>query len=285
MKVKIIGLLVAVVLVAAMVAVAARATSAYFSDTNNGQITGTIGDISISTSGGAVGVGDGINFFWDEMLPGVVYTAPINVQNTSTSNSEDLWIHLNNLTALSALNQLGTYGAVTIDVGGTPVFQSAHLNDNTARGNTIGNGGALPEWVQLATNVGPTASRAVTFKFAYASKMTQPEPGAKFNHYPVLAIPGNEYLNGDAYWDGSTIQTMPLSEQREDTSLYPYMAGGTARRWAVVGGLLPYGASYVYYAQVTVEAGVTATACPSRLSPRSRGSLPWTVALRRRLIP
>jgi hypothetical protein len=249
MKVKIIGLLVAVVLVAAMVAVAARATSAYFSESKSGTITGTIGDIRITTSGGAVGQGDGINFFWDEMLPGVVYNAPVTVQNTSSSNSEDLWIHFNNLTALSALNQLGKYGAVTIDVGGTPVFQSASLNDNTARGNTIGNNGALPEWVQLATNVGPTASRVVTFKFAYASKMKQPEPGSVFNKYPVLAIPGNECLNGDAYWNGTAFLTMPMAaEGALPTTLYPTNAGpGTGT------GLPAWNGTYSYYAQVTVR--------------------------------
>ena len=217
-------------------------------------------------------------------FPGVVYTAPINVQNTSTSNSEDLWIHFNNLTALSALNQLGTYGAVTIDVGGTPVFQSAHLNDNTARGNTIGNGGALPEWVQLATNVGPTASRAVTFKFAYASKMTQPEPGAKFNHYPVLAIPGNEYLNGDAYWDGSAIQTMPLSSSGTASSLYPFMAGGTTPTLGGDGSF-PYGASYVYYAQVTVEAGVTGDGLPFQIVATQPGVSPVDAGSSATIIP
>ena len=187
---------------------------------------------------------DGINFFWDETLPGVVYTAPINVQNTSTSNSEDLWIHFNNLTALSALNQLGTYGAVTIDVGGTPVFQSAHLNDNTARGNTIGNGGALPEWVQLATNVRLTASRAVTFKFAYASKMTQRS---------ALSSTTIRYWRFRAM-SASTVtptarQRNPdhaAVEQRTDTSLYPYMAGTTPTLGG--DGSLPYGASDVYYA-------------------------------------
>ena len=53
MKVKIIGLVVALVLVAGLVAVAAHATGAYFSDSKTGHITGTIGDISINTSGGS----------------------------------------------------------------------------------------------------------------------------------------------------------------------------------------------------------------------------------------
>ena len=52
MKIKLIGLVVALVVVAGLVAVAAHATGAYFSDTHNGKITGTIGDISIKTGGG-----------------------------------------------------------------------------------------------------------------------------------------------------------------------------------------------------------------------------------------
>lgn len=259
MKPKLIGLLVAVVLVGALVAVAARATSAYFTDSKSGTITGTIGDIKITTTGGTVAGGDGINFFWDEMLPGVVYTAPINVQNTSTSNSEDLWIHFYNLTALSALNQLGRYGAVTIDVGGTPVFQSNNLNDNTVRGGTIGNGGALPEWVQLALNVGPTASRVVTFKFAYASKMTQPEPGAVFNQYPVIATAGNPCLDGDAYYNGASFLTNML------TSPYPYGGSGNVNT----------NPAYTYYAQVTVRGGdVPGSGLPFQIVATQPGILP-----------
>ena len=199
-----------------------------------------------------------------------MYTAPMNVQNTSSSNSEDLWIHFNNLTALSALNQLGTYGAVTIDVNGTPVFQSAHLNDNTARGNSIGNGGALPEWVKLDSNVGPSASRTVTFEFAYASKMWQQEPGAVFNQYPVLAVPGNECLNGDAYWNGSAIQIMTVAnEGPSPTSLYPTNSGaGTGT------GLPAWSASYTYYAQTHVDHGVSGSGLPFQIVATEPGISP-----------
>ena len=130
MKVKIIGLLVAVVLVAAMVAVAARATSAYFSDTHNGQITGTIGEIKVDAGGGTSnGAGDNLNFFWDKMLPGVQYSATIQVQNTSSGNVEDIWLVFPNLTALSALNTLGRYGAVQVLVDGNQIYENHNLND------------------------------------------------------------------------------------------------------------------------------------------------------------
>jgi hypothetical protein len=179
MKVKIIGLLAALAAMAVLAVVAIGATGAYFSDTKAGTITGTMGDIKITTSGGTVVGGDGINFFWDEMLPGVVYSATINVQNTSSSNSEDLYMVFPNLTALSALNTLGRYGAVQIYVDGSSIYANNNLNDIPNNGTT-----GLPAQLLLASNVGPTASHVVIFRFEYASAMTKPEPGGVFNLYP-----------------------------------------------------------------------------------------------------
>ena len=245
MKVKIIGLLVAVVLVAAMVAVAARATSAYFSDTKQrADHRHNRWTSASTTSGGAVGVGDGLNFFWDEMLPGVTYTAPMSVQNTSSSNSEDVWIVFPNLTALSALNSLGRFGAVTIDVNGAPVFHSNNLNDNLVRGNHINLGvpdttGALPTQLKLASSLGPTASITVDFKFAYASALSAQEPGGVFNQYPVIARLGNECLTGDAYYNGSAFLVNTLGPP------YPYSGSGNTNT----------DPAFTYYAQVTVRGG------------------------------
>jgi hypothetical protein len=183
MKVKIIGLLAAVILVAALVAVASGATGAYFSDTQNGKFTGTIGQIKVSLSGGSSGSGtlaDPFMFNWPNMLPGVVYSQTMTVQNTSADNSEDLYLVFPNLTALSALNSLGRYGAVEILVDGSIVFQDNNLNDIPNNG-TFG----VPAQLLLASNVGPTQSHVVIFKFEYASFMSTQEPGAVFNLYPV----------------------------------------------------------------------------------------------------
>ena len=187
MKVKIIGLVVALVLVAGLVAVAAHATGAYFSDTHNGQVTGTIGDIKVAASGGASnGQGDSLNFFWDEMLPGVPYSATIQVQNTSTSNVEDIWLVFPNHTALSALNTLGRYGAVQVLVDGNQVYENHNLNDIPNNGTT-----GVPSQLPLAYNVGPTASHTIVFKFEYASALSKQEPGGVFNQYPItLAMTG-----------------------------------------------------------------------------------------------
>jgi hypothetical protein len=189
MKVKLIGLLVAVVLVGALVAVAARATSAYFSDTQNGKITGTIGQIKVSLSGGTSGdgtTGSPYMFDWANMLPGVAYSQTMTVQNISpTSNSEDFWLVFPNATALSALNSLGRYGAVEIFVDGGLIYSNNNLNDIPNNGTT-----GLPDKVQLASNVGPTASHVVIFRFEYASAMSTQEPGGVFNKYPVVLLPG-----------------------------------------------------------------------------------------------
>jgi hypothetical protein len=188
MKFKLIGLVVALIVVAGLVAVAAHATGAYFSDTHNGKITGTIGDISIKTGGGVDtnSNGDFLGFNWDEMLPGVPYSATMTVQNTSSSNSEDIWLTFPNATALSALNTLGTYGAVQILVDGNQVYENHNLNDIPNNGTT-----GLPAAVQVGWNVGPTASHTITFKFEYASKMSAQEPGGVFNQYPItLAMTG-----------------------------------------------------------------------------------------------
>ena len=162
MKVKIIGLLAALATVAVLAIVASGATGAYFSDTHNGKLSGTIGDITIKTSGGAAYGNDSLGFNWDEMLPGVVYSATIQIQNSSSSNSEDWYMTFPNLTALSALNTLGTYGAVEILMDGSVVYENHNLNDIPNNGTT-----GLPAQLALATNVGPTLSHTVIFKFEY----------------------------------------------------------------------------------------------------------------------
>ena len=198
-KAKIIVLLCAVVLVGALAALAAGLTGAYLSDTKTGQVTGTFGDITIATSGGIVGQNNGIDFKWDEMLPGVMYTAPIEVQSTSTSNNEDLYMLFQNATALSALNSLGRFGSVTIKVqvdGGatSTVFSSNNLNDIPNNGGVV----PLPAQVTLASGITPGTHVHVTFEFEYASKMITPEPGNVFNQYPVLLKVGDTQDPRDA---------------------------------------------------------------------------------------
>jgi hypothetical protein len=105
----------------------------------------------------------------------------MNVQNTSAGNSEDLYLAFPNATALSALNSLGGYGAVTVYVDGNVIYQNNNLNDFDNNGTS-----GLPAQLQLASNVGPSQSHTVVFRFEYASKMKTQEPGGVFNKYPVL---------------------------------------------------------------------------------------------------
>lgn len=171
---------------AALVATAVQVTGAYFSDSKAGTITGTLGSIKVSTSGGS-GT-DNLDFNFTNMLPGVPQTANGGYQNTGTS-PEDVWIVFNNAAALHALNDLGTYGEVHVASNGAAIFDSANLNDNT--GGTCGplspsGCWPLPQELKLAENVGPTASGTFAFTFNYGAKLKgAAAEGAPFNCYPL----------------------------------------------------------------------------------------------------
>ena len=176
-KVKALAFGLSIILVIVLIAIATGATGAYFSDTKSGTVTGTIGSIKVATSGGT-GT-DNLNFNWDNMLPGTVYSDTMHIQN-SGANTEDVWLNFPNLTALSTLNTLGRYGQVHVSVNGTDVYASANLNDIPGNGTS-----GVPEQILLAQNVGPTASLTVVFTFEYASIMSTQEPGGVFNQYPI----------------------------------------------------------------------------------------------------
>ena len=221
MKIKIFGLLVALAVVGGLVVFAAHATGAYFSDTQYGNITGTIGSIHVSLAGSSSSSGSGTQaspyvFSWPNMLPGVPYTQTIDCQNTSAANSEDFWMVFPNATALSALNNLGNYGAVEIRVDGTMVYSNNNLNDKPNNGTS-----GLPAEVLLASNVGPTASHVVTFSFEYASYMsTQGAAGqtVNFNTYPV---PGQvTVVSGDGTGSG-----LPFQIVATEPNIQPGVAG------------------------------------------------------------
>lgn len=168
-------------------------TGAYFSDTKQGNVTGTVGSIKITGSGGT-GT-DGLNVQFDHLLPGEVQTKTVNFANTGT-NPEDVWVVFNNPDALHALNNLGTYGEVHLSASGTPVFDSANLNDNS--GNSCGAPSPqgcwpLPQKVKLASNLAPGAGGSFSFGFGYASKLQAQSPtgGGAWNQYPLGASTAN----------------------------------------------------------------------------------------------
>lgn len=177
MSFKSLGLALTMVVLVATIAMAVSATGAYFSDTKPGTVSGTIGTIKVTTTGGVDNAGT--SFVWNNMLPGEVYAAEIGYQNTGAS-VQDVYLTFPNATALSALNSLGTYGAVKVWANGSVIYYNNNLNDFANNGTS-----GLPAVLKIASNVGPTASGTIKFEFQYASKMSSNEPGGVFNYYPV----------------------------------------------------------------------------------------------------
>ena len=167
----------AAVTAVALLAIGAGQTGAYFSDSHDGNVTGSIGSIRINPTSGT-------NFSFDNLLPGDPQTVTLTYSN-SGKNVEDVWLAFPNKTALSALNNLGTYGELHVVSNGTEIFGSNNLNDNTTTCPTGCN--PLPAKLKLASNVAPGATGAVKLTFGYASKLKTQDPTgtATFNTYPV----------------------------------------------------------------------------------------------------
>ncbi len=189
---KVVGSLL--VLAALFGVLAVGTTGAYFSDTHDGNITGELGSIRITPSGGS-GI-DSTNFNFTNMMPGEPQTATLNYENTG-SNPQDVWVTFPNATALSSLNNLGTYGEVHILGNGTPLFDSANLNDRSSTCGPFSPSGCwpIPNKILVATNVAPGGTGTFQFTFNYASKLAiQPPVGVTgyFNEFPVV---GQQVIN------------------------------------------------------------------------------------------
>jgi hypothetical protein len=182
-KVRLAALAATVAAAVAFGAIGVATSGAYFSDTHDGSVTGTLGSIRVTPTGGS-GT-DNMDFSFEKMLPGVPQTAKLHFDN-SGDNTQDVWLKFPNLTALSALNNLGTYGEAHVVVNGTEIWASNNLNDNTT---TCPSGcNPLPSQLKLASGVKPGHGGTVEVTFAYAGKLkTQPAPGTTvpFNAYPV----------------------------------------------------------------------------------------------------
>jgi hypothetical protein len=167
--------------------ISAVTTGSFFSDTHSGAITGTVGTIKVTTSGGSGA--DGMNFTFDKLLPGEPQTVTLSYQNTG-DNPQDVWLAFQNDTARSALNDMGTYGEVHISANGVEKFASKNLNDHPTcpPGSTSAAHpepcAALPDKIQVADNVAPGATGVVKFSFNYADKLTG-SGGGVWNTYPV----------------------------------------------------------------------------------------------------
>jgi hypothetical protein len=167
-------------------------TGAYFSDAKDGTISGDVGSIKITGSGGT-GV-NGLNLAFDNLMPGEPQTVTLNYQNTGSSK-QDVWMVFNNVEALRALNNLGTYGEVHVVSDGVHRFDSANLNDNAATCGPFSPAGCWPllRTVKVASNVAPGATGSADFTFGYAGKLSAQSPvgGGSWNSYPLSAPTAN----------------------------------------------------------------------------------------------
>ena len=166
----------------ALLLTATGATGAFFSDTQTGVVTGTTGAITISTTNRT------LNF--TDMLPGVAQSQKL-IYTDNSINPEDVYLVFPNASALGALNNLGSYGQVSVSSTGGAYFASTDLNDNSTSCGAFSSSGCnpLPAVIKLQGNLASHASGTMSFSFNYASKLTDgPNDAAEnapFNVYPV----------------------------------------------------------------------------------------------------
>ena len=185
----------------ALAIAASGTTGAYFSQTKDGNVSGTFGSVTLTTSD--------TMFTWTNMMPGEAKTATVGFTNTG-SGPQDFYIVFPNVPALHALNNLGTYGEVHVAGGEitnvVPLFDSMNLQDgrhpNTSGNlNSCGNVFAqanppkagcwpLPPKLRIAANVAANATGSVSFTFNYAGILGDGTPGPSvgvgvFNSFPL----------------------------------------------------------------------------------------------------
>ena len=185
-----------------LVATASGTTGAYFTDTKSGTLSGTIGSVKVSTSGG--GGADGLDLAFTNLLPGEAQTVTLNYLNTGTG-PEDIWLAFPDASSLHALNNLGSYGQISVadSVAGT-VFSSTNLNDN--RPPATGTCGAftpagcwpLPTRLLVRSSVPAGGGGSVSLSFAYPGKLSDPAAeGGSWNVYPVAgSLPADSATSG-----------------------------------------------------------------------------------------
>jgi hypothetical protein len=190
-------------------------TGAYFSDTKAGTISGTVGAVKIVTWGGSGA--DGLNLNFTNLMPGEPQHVTMNYTSQGTG-PQDLYLTFPDVAALHALNNMGSFGEVTISDSSTgQVFHSTNLNDN--RPDASGTCGAfsesgcwpLPAQLMVRSNLAPGASGSVTFTFSYPAKK-QGGQGLNWNPYPS---PGA--VDSDSLTSGSGLPFRMVATQAGQT--------------------------------------------------------------------
>jgi len=122
LKLRSVALIATIALMGVTAATASGATGAYFSATNTGEITGSLGSIQLDTSGGD-GT-DGLDFTLSGLLPGESHSVTVEFENTGNS-PQDLYLVLDS-TDVATLNSFSGWAAITIVRGdGTMLWDSA----------------------------------------------------------------------------------------------------------------------------------------------------------------
>ncbi|HEY2480311.1 MAG TPA: hypothetical protein VGI17_16475 [Solirubrobacterales bacterium] len=204
-KVRIGAIGASLLLTGALVVMATGATGAYFSDSKQGEITGSTGSIRVDTSGGSGA--NGLTFTAQNLLPGEPQTATVGIKNVG-HNPQDVWVVFDNAAALHALNNLGRYGEVTLSNSGGVIFHSANLNDNLPPASgTCGEFNPAGCWplgtkYKVASNVSPGASSWFKFQFGYTTYkggIGNSQEEMPFNSYPPEVEPGEVEGSGLPY--------------------------------------------------------------------------------------
>jgi len=186
MKMRVATLAVSVALLGGTALVASGQTGAYFSDSLAGSVAGTIGQVVVTTPNSTPWV----NF--TNLLPGDPQSVTVGYRNDGTVN-EDIWINFNNLTALSALNNLGHFGSFTVTGNGPgtiagPAFTSSNLDDNSAADacGPLSPSGCwpVPQQIKIASNITPGQAGSFTITFEYASALGN-TTNTTWNPYPL----------------------------------------------------------------------------------------------------
>jgi hypothetical protein len=235
-RTKLVALGGTAVCIAGLVASASGVTGAFFSQTVPGNITGAIGGITIDASP--------TTFAWTDMLPGVPNSATVNFHNTS-ANPENVYLTFPNDTALSALNDLGTYGEVHISTNARgEIFASTNLRDTEIPADTHGclpysSAAANPpsdpfpgcnpvrNVVLIASNVPADGTGSFTFQFNYAGKTGNGSSGGAgvFNTFPASATGSTSYVHhaddGDAGHSGNGLPFAVVATQTNAPALVP----------------------------------------------------------------
>ncbi len=197
---RMVGVGITLVATVGLAVAASGVTSAYFSDTKSGTITGTVGQVKILTSGGSGP--DGLNLAFSNLMPGEPQTVTIAYTSLGTG-PQDLFFTFPDVASLHALNNMGTFGEVTITDSSTgQVFHSTNLNDD--RPDATGTCGPfseagcwpLPSTLKFRSGLPAGASGTVSFTFSYPGKKKSGQ-GLPWNPYPAPgSLPSDSLTTG-----------------------------------------------------------------------------------------